>query len=196
MKPTFFASGAEFRKWLLKNHKSAQAMLVGFYKTSSGRNGISYAQALDEALCFGWIDGVRKNIDDERWSIRFSPRKPGSIWSLINIGHVRRLMKAGKMSPVGLEVFQNRDKAKSRIYSYEVRNRPLAPRYAKKFRANRKAWQFFVTQTPSYQRTARWWIIWAKQEETRQRRLDLLIRACERQMKIDGFVSLKKQGLA
>ncbi len=196
MKPRFFDSASTFRAWLKKNHLSAQELLAGFHKTASGRKGISYSEALDEALCFGWIDGVRKNIDSKRWSIRFSPRKPGSIWSLVNIGHVRRLTRAGKMSAAGLAVFRNRDRKKSQIYSYENRNKPFEPQYAKKFKSNKKAWDFFVAQTPSYQRVCRWWIRWAKKEETRQRRLDLLIRASARQIKIDGFVSRKKQGLA
>ncbi len=171
-------------------------MLVGFYKTSASRKGISYAEALDEALCFGWIDGVRKNIDDERWSIRFSPRKPRSIWSLINIRHVRRLEKSGRMAPAGREVFRTRDKKKSQIYSYENRYKPFEQRYAKKFKSHKRAWEFFISQSTSYQRVCRWWIRWAKQEETRQRRLDLLIRASNQRKKIDGFVPLKKQGLS
>jgi uncharacterized protein YdeI (YjbR/CyaY-like superfamily) len=193
MKPTFFTSSSEFRAWLTKNHASSREFLVGFFKTSSARKGMTYAEALDEALCFGWIDGVRKNIDSERWSIRFSPRKPGSIWSLVNVAHVRRLTKSGKMSPAGLDVYRRRDKEKSKIYSYEVRSRPLAPKHEKKFKANRKAWNYFVGQALSYQRVARWWIIWAKQEETRRRRLDQLIEASAAQTRLDGFVSRKKE---
>lgn len=187
----YFKSPSLFRAWLTKNHATKQAVLVGFYKTSSNKQGITYAEALDEALCFGWIDGVRKNVDEDRWSIRFSPRKPSSIWSVVNIGHVRRLTKLGRMAPAGLEVFRKRDKKKSKIYSYEAKNRPLAPEHEAQFKLNKKAWTFFCEQTPSYQKVARWWIIWAKKEETRVRRLNLLIKASAKGVRLDGWASKK-----
>ncbi len=192
----FFRSQNQFRAWLTNHHANTDEILVGFYKIGSGKGGITYQQALDEALCFGWIDGVRRSLDHERWGIRFTARKPRSIWSLVNVGHVKRLVKQGKMAPAGLAAFRKRDHERSKIYSHEVRNRPLAAKYVKKFKANKKAWEFYLAQPPSYQRVTRWWIIWAKQETTRERRLDFLIRACARQIKVDGFVSRKKQGLA
>lgn len=191
MKHTYFNSPRQFRTWLSKNHASVLEIYVGFYKKSSDRKGITYAEALDEALCFGWIDGVRKTIDSERWSIRFTPRKSTSVWSLVNINHARRLTKLGKMMPAGLAAFQRRDKEKSKIYSYENQNRPLAADHAKRFKSNRKAWDFFRSQAPSYQKIARWWIIRAKREDTRLRRLDLLIEASAKRLKLDRFLSRK-----
>lgn len=191
MKYRYFRSASQFRDWLSNNHASVLEIYVGFYKTGSGRKWITYAEALDEALCFGWIDGVRKNIDGERWSIRFTPRKSTSVWSLVNINHARRLTKLGKMMPAGLAAFQRRDKEKSKIYSYENQNRPLAAVHAKRFKSNKKAWDFFRGQAPSYQKIARWWIIRAKREDTRLRRLDLLIEASADGVRLDRFLSNK-----
>ncbi len=159
MNPVFFKSPIEFRAWLRKNCGLATELWVGFYKISSVNKGIRYAEALDEALCYGWIDAVRKKIDKNRWTIRFTPRKSPSIWSVVNIKHVKRLIKLGRMKPSGLQAFHRRDKEKSKIYSYEVRERPLEPKYAKRFKADAKAWEYFCSQVPSYQKVARWWII-------------------------------------
>jgi uncharacterized protein YdeI (YjbR/CyaY-like superfamily) len=190
-KPVFFKSSMDFRTWLAKNHAQAKEMWVGFYKSSSGKNGITYAEALDEALCYGWIDAVRKSIDGDRWTIRFTPRKPASIWSVINIGHVRRLTKSGRMKPSGLNAFVRRDKKKSRIYSYEAKNAPFDATHERRFKADKKAWRFFATQAPSYQKVARWWIAWAKQDETKLQRLNKLIEASRRKEKLDRYVSRK-----
>ncbi len=191
MMHVFFKSPIEFRAWLRKNHDRATELWIGFYKLSSGKEGITYTDALDEALCYGWIDAVRKNIDKDRWTIRITPRKPRSAWSLINIKHVKRLIKSGQMKPPGLEVFQRRDKKKSKIYSYEARNRPLEPQYRKRFKVDKKAWEFFQLQAPSYQKVARWWIISAKKEETRIRRVDALIEASRLKQRLDQFLSKK-----
>lgn len=187
----FYKSPEEFREWLCKNHGRMNELWVGFYKAAANKKGISYAEALDEALCFGWIDAVHKNIDTNRWMIRFTPRKSTSIWSLVNIRHVRRLTKMGLMMPSGFKAFRERNPKRSKIYSYEVRNHPLAAHYAKIFKTNWKAWSFFRSQAPSYQKVARWWIIRAKKEETRLRRLGQLIKASEKHLRLDRFVSKK-----
>ena len=191
-RPRFFGSSREFRDWLSKHHATSRELAVGFYKTNSRKSGMSYGEALDEALCFGWIDGVRKSIDGGRWLIRFSPRKPGSVWSLVNIHHARRLIKSGKMDAAGLAVFRQHDPAKSRIYSYEVRRRPLAAAHEKLFRSNPRAWKFFRDQAPSYQQVARWWIVRATKEETRLKRLNMLIESSARGRRLDRYVSRKR----
>ena len=172
---TFFKTSTEFRKWLKQNHAKATELLVGFYKKHSGKAGITYPQALDEALCFGWIDGVRKSVDESSYTIRFTPRKPGSNWSGVNIKRVGELTQLGRMQPAGLKIFAERDHKKSGVYSYETRPQQLEGHYAEIFQANKPAWDFFQTQAPSYRRTGTWWIISAKQEETRLRRLAKLI---------------------
>jgi len=173
----FFESPAAFRKWLEKNHGNVSELWLGFYKKDSGRPSIIYPEALDEALCYGWIDGVRKAVDDLSYTIRFTPRKPGSVWSQVNIRRVGELTKLGRIMPPGTAAFEARDEEKSKLYSYENRARRLDEAYEKKFRANRKAWDFFQSQPPGYRRVASWWVISAKQEETRIRRLEQLI-AC------------------
>lgn len=175
MRPTFFTSAEQWRRWLERRHATATELLVGFFKTSSGKRGITYAEALDEALCFGWIDGRRTGLDALRYTIRFSPRRPSSIWSLINLKHVQRLKKAGRMHPAGLAAFERRDLRKSGIYSYESRPKALDPAARKVFRANPKAWAFYQAQAPWYRRTTAFWVMSAKQEKTRARRLQLLI---------------------
>lgn len=172
---TFFKTSTEFRTWLKKNHAKAPELLVGFYKKHSGKAGITYPEALDEALCFGWIDGVRKSIDEISYTIRFTPRKSRSNWSGVNIKRVGELTQLGRMQPAGLKIFAERDQKKSGVYSYETRPRQLEGHYAEKFQANKNAWDFFQAQAPSYQRTATWWIMSAKKEETRLRRLATLM---------------------
>ncbi|HWA87572.1 MAG TPA: YdeI/OmpD-associated family protein [Opitutus sp.] len=171
-----FASAADFRAWLERHHATTPALVVAFFLTSSGRGGLTYAGALDEALCFGWIDGVRRRIDADRFTIRFTPRKRGSIWSLVNVRHVERLTKAGRMHAAGLAAFAARDPRKTGIYSFENRPQDFPPALKRFFRAaHRGAWDFFQTQPPGYRRTAIWWVISAKQDATRSRRLAQLI---------------------
>ena len=177
--------------WLEKHHATSREFLVGFHKKDSGRKSITYQEALDEALCYGWIDGIRKNHNDTSYTIRFTPRKPTSSWSLVNFGHVRRLTRLGRMKQPGLRVFRERDRKKSKIYSFENRNKPLEAKHELEFRRNRKAWEFFRSQAPSYQKVARWWFAWAKQEETRLRRVRLLIEASRRGECLDRFLSNK-----
>jgi len=174
---TFFKTPAEFRTWLKKNHAKVPELLVGFYKKHSGKTSITYPEALDEALCFGWIDGVRKSIDEISYTIRFTPRKPSSNWSSVNLKRVGELTQLGRMQAAGLKIFAERDQKKSGVYSYETRPRQLEGHYAEKFQANPGAWDFFQAQASSYQRTAIWWIVSAKQEETRLKRLAKLMAA-------------------
>jgi uncharacterized protein YdeI (YjbR/CyaY-like superfamily) len=177
MKATFFPTPADFRKWLEKNHDKVPELLVGFYKKGSGKPSIAWPESVDEALCFGWIDGIRRTIDDESYSIRFTPRRARSIWSAVNVKRVAELTKLGRMHPAGLRAFEARDPKRSYAYSFEQRKegRKLAPEYQAKLEANKKAWTFFQAQAPYYQQTASWWVMSAKKEETRLRRLATLI---------------------
>ncbi|MEO8101691.1 MAG: YdeI/OmpD-associated family protein [Betaproteobacteria bacterium] len=171
----FFASPAEFRAWLKRNHQAVPALTIGFHRKDSGRGGITYAEALDEALCFGWIDGVRRKVDETRFSIRFTRRKPGSIWSLINVGHAERLRAAGRVTASGIAAFAARQAHKTGIYSFEQKQHSLVPVHEKTFRANKKAWAFWEAQPPGYRRVSMHWVTSAKQEATRLRRLTQLI---------------------
>ena len=193
MKPTFFESASAFRAWLATHHNTTSALLVGFYKKQSGRPGITYAEALDEALCFGWIDGIRRRVDDRCYTIRFTPRQPRSVWSIVNTAHVARLMKRGLMTPAGIKAFGERDPKKSKLYSYEARSRPLGGAYVKRFRANAKAWRFFHAQPHGYQRIASWFVMSAKQDETRLRRLSALIKDSERERRLGILDSSPKR---
>lgn len=190
MKPAFFPTPAAFRKWLETNHASATELLVGFYKKDSGKPSITWPESVDQALCFGWIDGVRRRIDDVSYSIRFTPRKQISNWSAINIARVAELTRLGLMRPAGLRAFEQRREDKSAIYSYENAVRTLDPSDEKTFRANRKAWQFFNAQAPSYRRVCIYWVTSAKKEETRARRLATLIKDSANLERV-GVVTLK-----
>lgn len=172
---TFFASASDFHAWLEAYHASAAEQWVGFYKKQSGKVGISYPEAVDEALCFGWIDGLRKTLDDARYTIRFTPRKPSSIWSAVNIARVEELTRLGRMRPAGLAAFGKRTEARSKVYSFEQGAHALDGAYEERFRASRAAWAFFQVQAPSYQRAAIWWVMSAKQEATRLKRLATLM---------------------
>ncbi|MFZ0636285.1 MAG: YdeI/OmpD-associated family protein [Candidatus Acidiferrales bacterium] len=188
MKITFFQEAAELRAWLDENHEQARELWVGFYKTHAEKAGATYAEALDEALCFGWIDGVRKSMDEFRYTIRFSPRRAKSIWSRVNLKRAGELVKLGRMAPAGLQAFHGRDKKRAKLYAYENRERELPRDYERKFRANVNAWEFFRAQAPSYQRTAIYWALSAKQEATRLRRLDALIKASENERRPGAFI--------
>jgi len=173
--PRFFRTPGEFRRWLDKNHATAKELWVGYHKKHSGRGGMVYREALDEALCFGWIDGVVKTIDAASYMQRFSPRRPGSIWSNVNVRHIERLTAAGKMHTAGLAAFKARDPKKTGIYSFENRPKEFPPALEKHFQRNEKAWLFWTTLPPGYRRTLTWWVLSAKQTETRQKRLTKLI---------------------
>ena len=175
MKPTFFARSSDFRAWLEDHHDRAKELWVGFYKKGSGKPSITWPEAVDEALCFGWIDGVRKGIDDVSYANRFTPRKPRSTWSAVNIKRARELADLGLMRPAGLKAFEKRVEEKSGIYAYEQRNvAELGAAYEQQFRANKKAWDFFQGQAPWYRKAAIWWVMSAKKEEIRLKRLAML----------------------
>jgi len=174
--PEFFATRQDFHDWLLANHDKARELDVGFFKVGSGRPSITYREALDEALCFGWIDGIRKSLDDLSYVIRFTPRTPQSTWSAVNIKRAKELIRLGRMRPAGLRAFQARADEKSVVYSYEQRKTArLSVAEGRQFRANTKAWASCMERPPWYRRTAIYWVISAKREETRARRLATLI---------------------
>jgi uncharacterized protein YdeI (YjbR/CyaY-like superfamily) len=176
----FFATPADFRKWLRVHHEKSPEQWVGFYRKATGRPSITWPESVDEALCVGWIDGLRKTIDAESYKIRFSPRKKASNWSAVNIGRVKELTKLGRMRPAGLKAFERRTEEKSGIYAYENRKSAVLGAVAEKqFRARRKAWDFFQTLPAGYRQTLIWWIVTARKEETRKQRLEKLIAASE-----------------
>jgi len=192
MKPTFFTSPVEFHAWLEEHHAQALELWVGFHKRDSGKPSITWPESVDAALCFGWIDGVRKSVNATSYTIRFTPRKPTSTWSAINIRRVADLKKLGLMRSAGLKAFGRRQADRSAIYSYEQRKTAtLGPAYEKQFRANRKAWAFFRAQAPWYRRTASFWVISAKREETRLKRLAMLMEASAHG---ESIVPLKRPG--
>ena len=176
LNPKFFQSQAHFRQWLTKNATKQTELWVGFYKKDSGKPSMTYKEALDEALCFGWIDGVRYTIDERSYVIRFTPRRRGSIWSAVNMRRAKELIRLKRMQPAGLKAFEARDPKKSAIYSFEQRQAArLTPEAEARFKSNQTAWTFFTSQAPSYQRIAIYYVVSAKQEETRVRRLERLI---------------------
>ncbi|HEX7706891.1 MAG TPA: YdeI/OmpD-associated family protein [Thermoanaerobaculia bacterium] len=176
MDAKFFRSATEFRRWLESHHSTADELWVGFYKKAASRRGITYAEAVDESLCFGWIDGIRKRIDEERYANRFTPRKPRSNWSDVNTRRVAELTAAGRMHPAGLAAFQLRDESRAGVYSFENRAAAtLTPMQEARFRKSARAWTFFEAQPPGYRKTAIWWVVSAKREQTREKRLTTLI---------------------
>ncbi|MFA5328854.1 MAG: YdeI/OmpD-associated family protein [Prolixibacteraceae bacterium] len=177
--PLFFKNSAEFRKWLEGNHLTKTELLVGFYKIGTGKPSMIWSEAVDEAICFGWIDGIRKSIDQESYMNRFTPRNPKSNWSAINIKKVEELIRLGKMFPAGMDAFEKRNKTPQVGYSYENKPEKLDPELEEKFRKNTKAWDFFQKQSTSYKRTMYFYVLDAKQESTRISRLDKLIAASE-----------------
>jgi uncharacterized protein YdeI (YjbR/CyaY-like superfamily) len=184
---TFFESSAELREWLERNHDTAQELRVGFHKKKSGMVGITYREAVDQALCFGWIDGVGKSIDANAYSARFTPRKPKSIWSAVNIARAQELLASGLMTPSGIEAFDSRDENRARQYSHEQATVELDPVCEEKFRASKQAWEFFEAQPPGYRRKMMWWVMNTKKEETRLKRLASLIEASEGGLRADPF---------
>jgi len=175
MMPTFFRSKAAFRSWLTKHHTMTGELLVGYYKKGSGTPSMTWPESVDEALCFGWIDGIRKRIDDDTYTIRFTPRRPRSIWSAINIGRAQELATKRKMRPAGRAAFDARTENRSGIYSYEQRSAALPEAYARSMKKHKAACSFFQAQPPSYRKMIGWWVVSARKEETRIKRLDELI---------------------
>lgn len=173
--PRFFRTPVEFRRWLAAHHATATELWVGFHKRATGRPSLTWPESVDEALCVGWIDGMRKSLDAERYVIRFSPRKPTSIWSAVNTRRAKELIAAGRMLAAGLEAFEARRANRSGVYSFEQRPVALPREYAAKLRADRAASAYFAAKPPWYRRAAVWWVVSAKREETRLRRLAQLI---------------------
>jgi uncharacterized protein YdeI (YjbR/CyaY-like superfamily) len=170
-----FPSSADFRHWLERNHATASEVWVGYYKKGVPKTSISYPESVEQALCFGWIDGIGRRVDDEVHANRFTPRRRGSNWSVTNVAKVAELEKAGLMHPAGRRAFEERDQDKDPQYSYENRPRDLPPEAATRMQANHEAWRYWQAQTASYRRAATWWMVSAKQEATRERRLITLI---------------------
>jgi uncharacterized protein YdeI (YjbR/CyaY-like superfamily) len=176
VEPTFFATPERFRAWLERHHETRKELWVGFHRKGSGLPSITWPESVDEALCFGWIDGVRRGVDGDSYAIRFTPRTRTSTWSAVNVRRAGALIRAGRMRPAGLEAFERRAPERTGVYSYEQREAArLSPEQERAFRSNRRAWAFFEAQALGYRRTATWWVVSAKREETRERRLATLI---------------------
>jgi uncharacterized protein YdeI (YjbR/CyaY-like superfamily) len=174
--PAFFATPEEFRAWLAEHHETERELLVGFHKKGSGRPSINWPESVDQALCFGWIDGVRRRVDDDSYTIRFTPRKARSTWSAVNVKRMKELVEAELVAPAGVAAFERRADDRTAIYSYEQRKAAqLEPEQEQRFKADERAWAFFEAQPPSYRRAATHWVTSAKREETRERRLTQLI---------------------
>ena len=176
MHPIFFGAPEEFRAWLEEHHATATELLAGFHKKSTGRPTMTWTESVREALCFGWIDGIRRSLGDESYTIRFTPRKPRSNWSSLNVRHVEELIREGRMTPAGLAAYEARTPERTGVYAFEQRHAArLEPEQEERFRADPKAWEFFQAQPASYRQTAIYWVVSAKREETRARRLATLI---------------------
>jgi uncharacterized protein YdeI (YjbR/CyaY-like superfamily) len=179
MRPKFFANQSGFRKWLEINHKIEKELWVGYYKKDSGKANYTWSQTVDEALCFGWIDGIRKSIDEVSYMIRFTPRKPKSNWSKININKVKKLTSLGLMLPAGIKAYSKRNDKNSKIYSFEQKKVKLKKQYELKFKSNKKGWDFFQSLTTSTITLSVGWVMSAKKEDTSLKRLDTLIKSSE-----------------
>ncbi len=195
MKPRFFPAPDDFRGWLEEHHENQSELLVGFYKKASGKRSMTWAEAVDEALSFGWIDGVRRALDEDSYTIRFTPRKPSSTWSSVNVARVEELSRQGRMRPAGLRAFARRDERNTGIYAYERRAAAELPEeFERTFRADARAWSFFESQPPWYRRTSVYWVVSAKREETRRRRLATLIGDSRAEQRIGALARRPRAG--
>ena len=186
--PSFFATPADFRRWLEENHESAAELVVGFYKKDSGKPSITWPESVEEALCFGWIDGIRRSLGSDSYTIRFTPRRRGSIWSDVNVRAAEKLIELGRMRPAGLKAFQQRDPEKTGVYSFEQRNNPqLPPELEAEFKSHPDAWAFFQSQPPGYRKLAVWWIVSAKLDATRLKRLRVLVEDSGNHLRLAPF---------
>lgn len=183
----FFETKSELRIWFEKNHEKLDEQWIGFWKKGTGKPSVTWPEVVDVALCFGWIDGIVKKIDAESYRQRLTPRRPRSIWSSINIKRVGELIELGEMTPAGLAAFEKREESRSAIYTYEQDPVELSDEFAAKFKQNKKAWEFFEAQPPGYQRLAKFWVMTAKQEATRLRRIDKLISDSEAGLRLAQF---------
>ena len=191
--PQFFEDVKEFRKWLTENHRSEKAIWLGFYKKSTGKKSIDWPGSVDQALCFGWIDGIRKSIDEKSYKIRFTPRKPGSHWSKVNIQKIKELKKKNLLLPDGLKAFEKRKKERTGLASFEQGDLNLPEEFNKEFRKSKGAYSFFRSKAPSYQKQCVWWIVSAKREETRQKRFKILVNSCAQKELAPPFRWSKKK---
>ncbi len=196
MQIIYFESASAFRAWLAANHDRTAELWVGFYRKDSGKTGITYAEAVDEALCFGWIDGLKKRVNAESYTHRFTPRKPKSNWSLNNIRRAGELKCLGRMTPAGLKAFEARDPRRSGVYSFENTSRRFDFERKRKFRRNRRAWEFFRNQPPGYQRLAKFWVMSARREATRCRRLARLMDGSEKGLRLGLLTGTAKDTAA
>ncbi len=192
MKPAFFKRPADFRRWLEANHATENELLVGFHKKDSGKPSITWPESVDQALCFGWIDGIRRSLDADSYTIRFTPRRARSIWSAVNIRRAQELIDQRQMKPAGLKAFAARQEYRSGIYSYEQRSADLPDQYRKIMQKNKTALSYYEAQPPSYRKTVNWWILCAKKEETRLKRLNELIDHCAHERRLPQLERLKK----
>jgi uncharacterized protein YdeI (YjbR/CyaY-like superfamily) len=194
VEPCYFATPEEFRAWLEKHHSTAAEVVVGFHKKSTGRPSMTWTESVREALCFGWIDGIRRSLGAESYTIRFTPRKPGSNWSSRNVRHVEELIREGRMTPAGLAAYEARRPERTGVYAFEQRHSArLAREQEKRLRADAKAWEYFQAQPPSYRQTAIYWVVSAKREETRERRLAKLIEASAAERRLAQLTPLGRR---
>lgn len=190
--PRFFASSAQFRAWLATNHAKVPVLWIGFWKAHTGKKALTYAQAVEESLCFGWIDGIVRRVDVDAYMQRFTPRRPSSIWSAVNIRKVAELREAGRMAPSGLEAFEGRDPRRAGLYSTENRHVVLSAEFEVRFRAKKAAWKFFELQPPGYRRLAAFWVMSAKRPETRERRLAQLLSDSAKRRRLAMFAPVPR----
>ncbi|REJ76184.1 MAG: bacteriocin-protection protein [Acidobacteria bacterium] len=184
MNPRFFAAQEDFRAWLKENHDKCDELIVGFYKVSSKKPSMTWPESVDQAICFGWIDGIRRKVDEESYCIRFTPRRPDSNWSKVNIEKVKKLTKAGLMRKAGREAFEKCKETRSEIYGYERKAKRLSREYRERFKAEKNAWEHFNRQPPYARKTSENWVMSAKMEKTRERRLSKLLDACKKGEKL------------
>lgn len=184
MKPKFFLTQLDFRRWLEENHNKESELIVGFYNIKSGKQTMTWSEAVDQALCFGWIDGVRRKVDAESYSNRFTPRRAKSNWSAVNIKKIAELIEKGLMKPAGMAAFEKRTEAKSGIYAYENELKQFSDEFEKQFKEREKAWNFFEKQANWYKKQMINWVMTAKQEATREKRLEKLIRESENEKRL------------
>jgi len=173
--PRYFSNPAQLRQWFERHHADADELLLGYHKRATGRPSVTWPESVDEALCFGWIDGVRRSVDDDRYTIRFTPRRARSIWSKKNLARMEELIAAGHVHPAGLRAYETRDHERTNQYSFEQEHTAFDADQEREFRANKKAWEFFSQQPPSYRKPATWWVTSAKRADTKARRLATLI---------------------
>jgi uncharacterized protein YdeI (YjbR/CyaY-like superfamily) len=187
MKPIYFLTPEDFRAWLSEDHGSVEELWVGYYRKATGTPSITWPESVDEALCYGWIDGLRKSVDGERYKIRFTPRRETSVWSAVNLKRMKELIVLGRVAPGGLAIYEARDPAQGEGYSFEQLKAALPAAQKGTFQANAKAWAFFQSQPPGYRKQATWWVVSAKREETRARRLVTLLADSEAGVRIKQF---------